>query len=894
MPAAAFDASPTRRRIAQARRRGLAVAAAVLSGLTAGAGDACSEDGPLRLHVPSPDWRDQLIYMAFIDRFQDGDPSNNDQGHGEYDPSRGSHFSGGDIQGIIQRVGYLKALGVTAIWVTPPVANQWWSSPYRSAGWHGYWAVDFREVDKHFGTLEDYRRLSHTLHCNGMYLIQDVVVNHVGNFFEYTGEYDPNDTAKNFRLLEADSLQPAPTQPPFHQIDRNNPDHVAADIYHWTPTIADFLDRKQELTHSLGMLSDLNTGNPEVIEALKETYKHWMDTAGLDGFRLDTTSLVDHAFWHRFMHDEDGIYAHAKRLGKDHFLTFGEVSAFSQPYEDEGERRVASYLGSEAAPVLNSVINYPLYWEIRRVLAEGQATAQLAHRLETYMARYRNPHVAVNFIDNHDTPRFLSAGHEAAFRQALALVFTLPGIPVIHQGTEQGLTESRAAMFAGGFLNERGAFDPGSRHYRNLQRLAQLRRGNPVLSRGGLEVLASDQAGPGLFAYRRDHLDDALIVLMNSANHRVLVHNLDAGVGPHCGLETLLAERFAGAASSNAQGFLNLELPARAVLVLKPERGTKAQAAAEPPDAPGEGPDEAQVIAFDATLAGDTFTQDFELTGTAAPNTQLKLIPNGNLDRAWNFTADPDGRWQTTVPVRDLGEARNHLQIHAPESNALSPRLTYATRVAAAEVEVTADDAPDDAHGPTGRYVRPQHPQSGAQKEMLGAQARVAGRNLELTLNMAEVTDGWLPFNGFDNVLFTTFLSLPGREGATVLPLLNAELPDGQRWQLAHFVGGWFNQMYGPADARVDRQGEKLGVSPKISVDKAAGAIRFLYEGTLMGVDDWAGAGIYVTTWDHEAEGRYVDATPEPGNWVIGGAEADAPKIMDDLFLRVPAAEAAP
>ena len=892
------------------RPAALALAAALAACLGASQGhadalDACSEDGELKLHVPSPDWRDQLIYMVFIDRFQDGDPSNNDQGQGEYDPRRGSHFNGGDIRGIIQRLDYLKSLGVTALWVTPPVANQWWSSTYQQAGWHGYWAVDFREVDAHFGTLDDYRQLSHALHCNGMYLIQDIVVNHVGNFFEYDGGYDPNDTAKNFRLLEADSAQPAPAQPPFHQIDRHNPEHVAADIYHWTPSIADFSDRNQELTHSLGFISDINTKNPLVIEVFKETYKQWMDAAGLDGFRLDTVSLVDHEFWRRFMRDEDGIYAHAERLGKRHFLTLGEVSAFSQPHADQGERRVASYLGTEADPELNSVLNYPLYYEIKRVLAEGQATAQLAHRLQTYMALYADPHVAGNFIDNHDTPRFLSASPSTAFRQALALLFTLPGIPVIYQGTEQGLTESRPAMFAGGFLNEQDAFDPDSRHYLYLQQLAALRRENPVLSRGELQILASEAAGPGLFAYRRDYLNETLIVLMNSANHRILVHDLDARIGPNLKLDALLSEQFSGLVASGPKGLLNLALPARTVLVLRPRdaleaQGQSAQAPAEssadpapapgaaPPPAAGEAGDSAQGIALDATLEGATLTEDFQLSGTTAPGAKLQLIFNGDLDRAWNFAADRAGRWQTTVPVRDLGETRNYLQVYAPESNALSQRLTYATRVTAAEIEAALDDAPNDARGPTGDYIRPQHPQSRDQREILAARVRTAGRNLELILKMAQVTDGWLPFNGFDNVAFTTFLSLPKRDGATALPLLNAKMPDGQRWQLAHFAGGWFNQMYRTEGAAPDRQGEKLGVSPKISTNKSEGTIAFLYQGALMGVEDWAGAGIYITTWDHEAEGRYMEARPEPGNWVIGGVEADAPKIMDDLFLRVP------
>ena len=202
--------------------------------------DGCAaDDGPL-LHVPSPDWRDQVIYMLMIDRFSDGDPGNNDQGYGEYDPSLASHFSGGDLQGVMDRLDYIRSLGATAVWITPPVYNQWWSTPYQAAGWHGYWAVHFQEIDPHFGTLETYKRLSHELHCRGMYLIQDIVANHAGNFFGYDGEYDPGDTARNFYLLEPDSHQPAPVQYPFNQIDRLNPEHFAADIYHWTPPVQDY------------------------------------------------------------------------------------------------------------------------------------------------------------------------------------------------------------------------------------------------------------------------------------------------------------------------------------------------------------------------------------------------------------------------------------------------------------------------------------------------------------------------------------------------------------------------------------------------------------------------------------------------------------------------------
>ena len=400
---------------------------------------ACGGDSsePQVLHVPSPEWRDQVIYMLFIDRFDDGNPANNDQGLGEFDPAKGTHFSGGDLQGVIDRLDYIQSLGATAVWISPPVANQWWSTPYSATGWHGYWAVHFKEVDKHFGSLADYRHLSDELHRRGMYLIQDIVANHTGNFFTYDSGYDPTDTAKNFRLLEEGTDQPAPEQYPFNLIDRLNPEHAEADVYHWTPQVIDYADRYQELNYSMGHLSDINTANPLVIQTLKESYRFWIDEVGVDGFRVDTAILVEHEFWRRFLHDDDGIYAHAKDAGKSHFLTFGEVTSVSDPYEDSGEVMVSSYIGDEGGPLFNSMLGYPLYSDIKNVIAYGTPTEHLAYRMQKFMDAYPDPFVIPNFVDNHDTPRFLSAGHGAALRQALALLFTIPGIQTIYQGNEQ-------------------------------------------------------------------------------------------------------------------------------------------------------------------------------------------------------------------------------------------------------------------------------------------------------------------------------------------------------------------------------------------------------------------------------------------------------------------------
>ncbi len=956
------------------RRLFLGLAFAALPCMAA-ADEACSANSP-RLHVPSPAWQEQVIYMLFIDRFQDGDASNNDQGHGEYDPASGAHFSGGDIRGIIKRLDYLQTLGVTALWLSPPVANQWWSTPYRAAGWHGYWAVNFRQIDKHFGTLGDYKRLSHELHCRGMYLIQDIVANHTANFYTYDGGYDPADTARNFRLLEPDSHQPAPTQPPFHLIDRRNPEHAAANIYHWTPTIQDYADRYQETNHMLGQLADLNTENPVVIDALKDTYKYWIGEAGVDAFRVDTVMLVEHEFWNRFLHDDDGIYRHAQSLGKDHFLTFGESVSVSDPYRDDGEKKLKGYIGSREKPYLNSMLGYPLYFEIARVVGRGQPTSQLAYRLERFMSLFADPFSIPNFIDNHDTPRFLATGHTAAFEQALALLFTIPGIPIIYQGTEQALKETRQAMFKGGFHNERGSFDRDSTAYRLIGTLSELRRSNPILTRGKLKILASDSAGPGLLAYQRTLDGRSITVLMNTADHSVLAHQLRLGTRPGEVLKAALLSQ-AGATREglvrpqprppradwdNADGLITAGtglvttvLPARTVFISHVHDGPAALSptdkdlqppvnrtfpqrraspapppptTSEPPEATtahkrpyrstgrqtprrraghGDPPPSATVqpprgetalqrpanrahpppIRITHPASGGTYSDTFRLAGHAHHRSELQLIRNGNMDSRIAFQTDNAGAWEIDIPVVDFGRMENHLQVYDTESDWLSERIFYTGEVLRPTLDATFKDPANDDTGPTGKYIKPQQPESRRQKDILGARVRSAGRNLELTLTLGEVSTNWLPPNGFDNVVFSIFIDTDPGSGINVLPRLNARMPPHSRWNLAHVASGWASYLYNINNARPNEQGDKLGIAPRIASDPDTGTVTFFYEGKRLGIESWNGTAFYITTWEHSPEGEYTDISPAPSDWSFGGALPQSPKVLDDLLIRV-------
>ena len=103
------------------------------------------------MHLSSPEGRDQVIYFVLTDRFADGDTANNDQGAGEFAAGERSRYNGGNLKGLRQRVDYIQGLGVTSLWITPPVANQWLDLAGGYAGYHGYWAENFKLVDRHLG-----------------------------------------------------------------------------------------------------------------------------------------------------------------------------------------------------------------------------------------------------------------------------------------------------------------------------------------------------------------------------------------------------------------------------------------------------------------------------------------------------------------------------------------------------------------------------------------------------------------------------------------------------------------------------------------------------------------------------------------------------------------------
>lgn len=848
---------------------------------------ACSKssappsDGRL-LHVPSPDWRDQIIYMVMTDRFANGDPTNDDQHGGEFDPTNKDKYSGGDLRGVIDHLDYIKGLGATAVWITPPVANEWWDPLQQSAGFHGYWARDFKHVDEHLGTLETYKDLSDALHKRGMYLVQDIVTNHTGNFFTYA-PYDPNDVTKGFVKNAAATPTPRPTQPPFDQDDVTDPAQKAAAIYHWTPTITDYTDKNQQFNYQVSDLDDLNTENPVVRKALRDAYGYWIKEVGVDAYRVDTVKYVPHEFWNDFFNSTDpdapGILAVARATGRNAFHAFGEVFDTSPANSDVAEQEIGTFLGTPDKPELPAALAFPLYEEIGRVFAQGQPTTNMTYRIGRFMdpKNFGNAYVTPIFFDNHDVRRFLAIGTRDAFRQALAFLFTMPGIPVVYYGTEQVFTDTRAAMFKGGYLADKDHFDDKYYYYLKVQKLAGLRAANKVFSRGDIAI-AYDSAAAGPFAYKRTLAGDVALVVFNTSDQNVLVSNLDTGLPPGTVLNVVHDEQTPDAPRVDAHGKVTEVLPPRAVIV------ALATSKSETPATPGA------TIAVTTGVDGMTLTQDTPMSGTVTPaTTALALVVDGLVDGATVITPAADGSWTATLPVSSFAEgtSTHDVSVYAKSANVATPRQKFTASVVFNGPTLHVDDPVGDDKGPKGTYVYPMDTTFHHEQDITGVTAQVGPTTLTLKVTMKDWSTVWNPPLGFDHVSFNVFFQLPGSTtGATVMPRLSATVPLGFVWDFQHFVYGWTNALYKSDGAAATTNGAAVSAQPVVKTNAADKTVIFQYDKGAFSLSSWTGVKVYIADWDFDGIGAdYRPLSMAGGQWAYGGGAPTDPHVMDDVAV---------
>ncbi len=882
---------------------------------------------PKLLQVASPDWRDQIVYFVMTDRFNDADPTNSDQKKGEYDPTVNAKYSGGDLAGVTAKLDYIKGLGATSVWVTPPVANLWWSPEDQYGGYHGYWAENFVQVDKHMGTLADYQTLSATLHKNGMYLIQDIVTNHVGNFFKFLkpGDVDDPKNPNNGLTFNSGGVPVnRPTQKPFDQIDFTKAADRKAAIYHWTPEIANQNSKTEVQNYQLSGLDDLNTENPLVANTLIDSYNYWIKNVGVDAFRIDTVKYVPHDFWNLFHYNEDkkhpGILPFAASLGKKDFLTFGEDFESSTPYSDKVDKTVASFLGTTDTPELKSMLNYGLYGELREVFQKGRPTDLLTARFKSQYKNFKDPSLLINFLDNHDNSRFLSSADRTALQQALMFLYTIPGIPAVYYGTEQDFTETRAAMFAKGFASGgTDHFDTTSAGYLYLKLLAELRKSEREFSHGKLQVVR-DCGGSGVFAYTVTWNGRTALVAINTAPGTMVLDNGVTGLPAGTVLKRLagLGDNLSGSDADLAGtsrydtlkvasgGIVNAVLAPRSVVVLAADASVDpAVAKLAPAMAPVASNSASGGAVGAAAISGvadpsmgvvldaqklPVFSANVELAGTLPGVAEARLLVNGNLGLATPLKVGSDGSWKAILPVTSFDNGTYTAVIqgrNADRSLYLSAPYRFSIVLAFISKVVYEDPVGDD-HGPSGLYKYPKNSSFTNQNDLKSVEVLTAGSNLQLKLTtVGPISSVWGGPNGFDHVHFYLYFHVPGLATTSdLLPTQNGHTPAGFFWNRKVFFGGWDNAAYSADGATLAANGPAVSPAGKIVVDKAKNQIVYTLSSVVLGAPKTlSGLKIYVSTWDYDGlESANRHLTPEGGEYLYTGP-SDGALVMDDTAI---------
>ncbi|GAB2944731.1 glycoside hydrolase family 13 protein [Hymenobacter coalescens] len=442
-----------------------------------------------------------FIYLLMPDRFANGNPKN-DVVKGMRAPgvARDSMYArhGGDLQGIEQHFGYLKELGVTAIWPTPVVEND-----MPKASYHGYALTDYYAVDRRYGSNEDYVRFVQRAHQQGLKVVHDVVLNHMGSY--------------NYLFLD----QPAKSW--FHQwpqFTRSNfRDAAFNDPY------ASRYDRKQfgEGWFDTTM-PDLAQENPQVATYLIQNFLWWVEYTGLDGYRVDTYTYSDRDF---LMKWGEAIGAEYPQLG-----LFGETwvqGTGQQAYFARNNFAAAQGFKSNLPGVLDFQLQYALNEALTKEPGWTEGINKLYYTMQADWM-YEDPQRNVVFLDNHDVSRFYSVIGEdfSKFKMGLAWLLTTRGTPQLYYGTEilmKNFSSPDGKVredFPGGWPADRqNAFTKAGRTeaqntaFEYVSRLANYRKAHPVLHTGKYQHFIPDN---GVYTYfRYNDQGETVMVVMNAA-----------------------------------------------------------------------------------------------------------------------------------------------------------------------------------------------------------------------------------------------------------------------------------------------------------------------------------------------------------------------------------------
>ncbi|HTL39867.1 MAG TPA: alpha-amylase family glycosyl hydrolase [Pseudolysinimonas sp.] len=455
-----------RRRLLLGAGAALALAGTALTGVGAAQADPPVSPGPLA--------EGDVIYQVLVDRFYDGDDTNNDSGHGEYDPSDLGFYHGGDWAGLTEKLDYIADLGVTAVWISPVSHQEPLSRDGNEASYHGYFTNDFATPNEHFGDSTELQTLIDTAHGLGLKMILDVVPNHTADYLNGTATtYSPS-TYKPASPLDGSSSY-------FH--------HNGDCLFNGSET------QTQIEQCDLGGLDDLNQSNSTVSNYLIDTYKDWVDM-GFDGIRVDAARSIPKS-WLGDFEDAMGV------------PTFGEVFVGDVDYVSEYQ----DYQWGE--------LDFPYFFTVRQAFSADTDMNALGDLFDQDY-KYANANRLETFIDNHDRARFLTWADDnyQRLRSALSFMMSTRGIPVIYYGTEQADNgngnASEVPIANKDNRKDMTSFDETATIYKHIQRLTALRAAYPALQIGTQREMWSDTNVYG-FSRRVDSTGAETITLSSNS-----------------------------------------------------------------------------------------------------------------------------------------------------------------------------------------------------------------------------------------------------------------------------------------------------------------------------------------------------------------------------------------
>jgi glycosidase len=439
------------------------------------------------------------IYLIMPDRFVNGDVSN-DSIAGYSDSMQKIQYqgrAGGDLQGVINKLDYIKELGFTAIWLTPIVEN----NTFRS--YHGYAATDFYKVDPRLGTNELYKKLVEEAHKRNLKIIFDHVANHCS---------DDHPWMKNLPMKNWFNGTKE------NHLEANHNKMVFTDIHADSTTI-----KQVEQGWFVSSMPDLNQENIYVQNYIIQNTIWWMEYAGFDGIREDTYPYNNQKFMSRWAKTILNEYPTTNIVGE---VWTGEVDFLSTYQKNNPFKKMNTYLPSVTDFALRDVL-------IRFV--EGKDNTYQIFNVLAKDYLYTDATQLLTFVDNHDLPRlmYFAKGNIQKAKMAYDILFTVRGIPQIFYGSEIGMvgTDDHGSLripFPGGFPNDkRNAFaEQGRTDYENdifnhLKTLLKIRNSNNAFTLGKLVHFPPIN---DVYVYFRIHENEKFMIVVNNNSKTQLVN----------------------------------------------------------------------------------------------------------------------------------------------------------------------------------------------------------------------------------------------------------------------------------------------------------------------------------------------------------------------------------